>query len=231
MNIENLKVGQVIKNYKVLCELLGQEIKTSNSKKSQLKEWERYFRYHKEGQKIIIDEIFKIPLSIEDGRTNANKLRSGNNNHSWKEYNNLNILYDEMNNYGVYKITLNDDIYIGSTIKGFRKRFQEHNQGNDELMKHTYRLLQQGGVFEILHDMTGIEDVDLIRMVEDEYIKYYLLNPNWNVINRKSGAKSYKRTYEKKEKLKSIKIKESKLYDAIQLLAKHGLIDSEGVDM
>lgn len=83
--------------------------------------------------------------------------------------------------------------------------------------------------FEILHDMTGIEDEELVRMVEDEAIKEYLLNPNWNVINRKPGAKSYNRTYKKKKKV--IRIDEDKLYEAIQLLAKHGLIDEEGVDM
>lgn len=232
MNIENLCVGQVVKNYRVLCEILGQEPKTSNSKKAQFKEWECYFRYHKEGQKIIIDEIYNSPLNKKDGRTESNKLRfTGNNNHAWKEYDNLIIPYDKMNNYGIYKITLNNNIYIGSTKVGFRKRFQEHNQGHEELMEHTYKLLQQGGTFEILHDMTEIEDVDLIRMIEDEYIKYYLLNPDWNVINKKSGAKSYKRTYEKKERLKSIRVKESDLYDAIQLLAKYGLIDEEGVDM
>ena len=78
MNIENLCEGQVVKNYRVLCEILGQEPKTSNSKKAQLKEWECYFKYHKEGQKIIIDEIYDTPLSIEDGRTNSNIIKNIN---------------------------------------------------------------------------------------------------------------------------------------------------------
>jgi hypothetical protein len=58
MNIKNLEVGQIIKNYKQICELLNEDIKTGKSKQLQLKDWERYFSFHKEGQKIIIDEVF-----------------------------------------------------------------------------------------------------------------------------------------------------------------------------
>lgn len=78
MNISKLEIGQVIKNYKIMCELLGQEPKTSNSKKSQIKEWERHFKFHKEGQKIIIDEIYESPLDVEDGRTNSNIIKNIN---------------------------------------------------------------------------------------------------------------------------------------------------------
>lgn len=63
MKIENLKVGQIIKNYKEMCVLLDEEITTGgNKKKAQHKEWERYFKYHKQGNKYIIDEIYKDPL-------------------------------------------------------------------------------------------------------------------------------------------------------------------------
>lgn len=229
MKLENIYEGLVVKSYRQLCELLEIEITGGNSKKAQLKELERFVKYHKEGNKFIVDEVYSEPLEKIDRRAMTNKLRSGTSNHRWKDYENLNIPIELMNNYGIYKITLKDDIYIGSTIVGFRRRFQQHYQGHEELMKHTYKLLQQGGVFEILYDMTGVEDEDLVRMVEDEFIKDFLLNPNWNVINKKSSAKSYKKTYKKKKR--SIRIDEDKLYDAIQLLAKHGLIDKEGVDM
>lgn len=58
MKIENLSEGQVIKNYKELCALLGIEPCAGNSKKSQLKELERYINYHKEGNKFIVDEVY-----------------------------------------------------------------------------------------------------------------------------------------------------------------------------
>ena len=68
MNIENLKEGMVVKNYKELCKLLEIEPKTSNSKKAQFKEMNTLFSYHKEGQKIIIDEIYEEKKVKEDGR-------------------------------------------------------------------------------------------------------------------------------------------------------------------
>lgn len=59
MKIENLKKGMEIKNYRELCKLLNIKVKSSNSKKAQLKELERFFKYHKEGNKFIIDSIYK----------------------------------------------------------------------------------------------------------------------------------------------------------------------------
>lgn len=58
MNVENLKEKQEVKNYKELCEFLDEPIKTGKSKQLQLRDFKRYFDFHKEGQKIIIDEIF-----------------------------------------------------------------------------------------------------------------------------------------------------------------------------
>lgn len=68
MNIENLTKGQIIKNYKELCNLIGEKPLTSNSKKSQLKELERYVSYHNEGHKFIIDEIYEEPKPKKDNR-------------------------------------------------------------------------------------------------------------------------------------------------------------------
>ena len=62
MNIEKLEVGKVYKNYKELCEVLGESIKGGDAKKSQIKNWERYFMYEKDKYKFIITEIYKEPL-------------------------------------------------------------------------------------------------------------------------------------------------------------------------
>lgn len=74
MQIENLKIGQVLKNYKELCEVLVIEPTTGNARKAQIKELERYCRYHKEGNKFVIDEIFTKELEKVDDR------KLGNNN-------------------------------------------------------------------------------------------------------------------------------------------------------
>lgn len=66
MNISNLQQGMVVKNYRELCKLLEIEVKAGNSKKAQLKELNKYIKYHKDGNKFIIDEIIDIEKSISD---------------------------------------------------------------------------------------------------------------------------------------------------------------------
>lgn len=75
MNVNNLRVGQIVKNYKVLCEILGQEIKAGKGRQLQLKEFERYFEYHKDGQKFIIDCIYDEPLQKIDKRSEGNNSK------------------------------------------------------------------------------------------------------------------------------------------------------------
>ena len=55
---ELLEVGQVVKNYKAMCELLNEEICLGNSRNAHIKRWERFFKYSKQGQKFIIEEVY-----------------------------------------------------------------------------------------------------------------------------------------------------------------------------
>ena len=111
---------------------------------------------------------------------------------------NFNVDYSKRNNKGIYYIIKDNDIYIGSSVK-FRKRFIQHWNGESKEMNHTYDLLHNGGTFNILYDMTDIEDVELIRMVENEYIQYFKEYTDFNVINHKNEAtwkgKNYKQKY------------------------------------
>ena len=72
--VKRLSEGMVIKNYPELCKILGQvSYKTgSNSQKAQLKEFARYFKWEKHGQKYIVIEIFDEPLPKQDKRKNGN---------------------------------------------------------------------------------------------------------------------------------------------------------------
>ena len=74
MKIKNLTVGKVIKNYKSLCEILEIEAKKSgsNSHKAQLKEFNRYFEFEKQGHKYIITKIYENPKERIDNRMNGN---------------------------------------------------------------------------------------------------------------------------------------------------------------
>ena len=67
-NYNNLEVGQTYKSYRQLCDTLGAKVEAGNSKKAQLREWECYFLYRKQGNKFIIDEIYEIPLDKEETR-------------------------------------------------------------------------------------------------------------------------------------------------------------------
>lgn len=61
-NLENVKAGMILKNYKELCKLFGLDVKTSNAKKAQLKEIERFVKLDKNGTKYIISEKYEVVL-------------------------------------------------------------------------------------------------------------------------------------------------------------------------
>ena len=70
--IENLTVGQVIKNYKELCNILDIKIKTGLSKITQLEKLQAFITYHKEGNKFVIDEIKSTDVVLVDKRMYGN---------------------------------------------------------------------------------------------------------------------------------------------------------------
>lgn len=73
MDVSNLQQGQVIKNYKEMCKLLDEKVKDGGrNRKLQLEDWERYFKWHKDGHKFIIDEIYTKPKAKIDGREFGN---------------------------------------------------------------------------------------------------------------------------------------------------------------
>lgn len=83
MKLENLEL-KTYKNYKELCEALEEPIKSGKSKQLQMKEFERYFEYHKVGNKIIIDNIFseekeKIDMRKSEYISETDKRHNGNN--------------------------------------------------------------------------------------------------------------------------------------------------------
>lgn len=68
MNCEKLQKGMVVHNYREMCKLLGEEVKTGNAKMYQLKEWSRYFQFEKNKHQFTITEIYDTPISKSDGR-------------------------------------------------------------------------------------------------------------------------------------------------------------------
>ena len=223
ININNLKEGMIIKNYKELCSMLDIPISSSNSKKAQLKELNRYCEYHKEGNKFIIDTIYDIPLEKEDKRQYAihsKYKKEFNIDHKLKYHKGIYYIIDKYMN-----------LYIGSTISSFRKRFNSHitrKYKNSNNRLKTYDLLHNNnGTFNILYDMNNIEDKELIRMVEQEYIKYFKDNYKYNVINvfntTSINTKGYKNIRLIKKKYKTVKILEDDYIKALDILKQNNI--------
>lgn len=67
-NIIKLETGKVFKNYKELCTFMDWSVKGGNGKISDLKKLDTICKWHKDGNKIIIDEVHKKAKEKEDGR-------------------------------------------------------------------------------------------------------------------------------------------------------------------
>ena len=65
--VQKLKEGDIVDNYKILCDKLLETPKKANSKTSQLKNWQRFMDFEKiEGtQKYLIKEIYEYPKAKE----------------------------------------------------------------------------------------------------------------------------------------------------------------------
>ena len=131
MKIENLTVGMRIRNYPDLCTLIGEKASTGKSKQLQIKRWEQYFRYHRDGYAFIIDEIYEQPLP-----SSPRKLRSDNTYITLIET----IL--------ISKLSVEREIKIGKNklyqILGFFN--ENYADVNSSTFKNTMRRFQEKGI-------------------------------------------------------------------------------------
>ena len=194
MDISKLEVGMRVKNYKALCGLLGEEVKTGNAKTSQMKELDRFVKYRKEGFAFIIQEIYSEPKEKVDKRKDPNKI--GNNRKEFKEFK---IKREFENRNGVYIAKKRDKVYIGSTFSehGFRGRFLQHRKANEKVWK----LVKGYGTFKALWICPeNLEDEYIVRHMEAFLIKQYKDNPEYTVINSKDETNEYGYTARIEEK-------------------------------
>lgn len=76
MNLNKLNNGQVIKNYKTMCEILEEPYVGGKSKIIQLDKWKLYFDYSKDGVKFIINDVYtqektnKLKQALNDAKRN-----------------------------------------------------------------------------------------------------------------------------------------------------------------
>lgn len=184
--LAKLQEGQVFKNYKELCRFL--DIEPANggrNVKLQSKELQRYFSFSKQGQKITIESIYSNPLKKVDLRNNF-KIN----------YSNFNVSEKDEHAKGVYCITKDNDIYIGSTFskEGFRGRFKEHLNPlykNKHLV--TNKMLSEGGSFSVLWSCAddNIEDEFIVRYLEQFFIHHFKNNTSLKVVNKNFNTYQY----------------------------------------
>lgn len=204
-------------SYKTLCELLDQRYYSSgNSKSYQIKDWRRYATLEKIGTKYKIISINTEVAEKVDRRLEGNSF--------YKEDSRFKIPRKDMHRIGVYKIELENQIYIGSTTVGFRERFIQHISPSS-LLICTRELLDKGATFDVLEYMDGQDEIT-IRKKEDEYIKQYRADNRWECINKRKEVlyKGKKKKKQPKKKKKQIIINEENYDKAIDLLKQYGLL-------
>ena len=221
LNVGELEVGKKYKDLKEMCEVLKLEYKDStNSRKSLLKEIKSIYQLEKQGRGYLVLNKYeqrKITKNENDRRKNNGR----NNTRKRKEFSNFLISRENENKIGVYKIVLDDNIYIGSTINGFRERFKGHRYKN-KLMLHTYEMLDNGATFKVIEFCDGLPEIE-IRDLENKYIKQYKEDDDWNLVNSRDAW-----DYIKKQKYKTIRIKiKEEEYDKVLKFLKDSNLVSE----
>lgn len=135
MNLENICKGLIIKNYKELCKLLGEEEKGGKSKQLQLDNWKRYFDFDRDGQKIIITDVFLEEKEKIDNRGKSDGSRR--NNSVYIKFIETLLLYmlskldDDLvctKNYLLLSLGMVDSNY---TNKDYREYLTENNKFNN----------------------------------------------------------------------------------------------------
>ena len=206
------------KSWREICSAMGWDTTGGSYKKARLKKLESLCSFDRLGNKYIIKEIYDTPKDIEDGRG-----KSCNNKGKGKNINKLlsyGISYEDMNKKGIYAIILDNKIYIGSTINNFLSRYGQHKEKRN-LLK-TRDMLEQGATFKILQICEHMTE-EQVRVIEDNWIKEYRNNSQWEVINKTNVKIKGKRKPKPKVKYKKVKINELDYSKAIELLTKNGI--------
>ncbi|EGT2191743.1 hypothetical protein GM168_07890 [Clostridium perfringens] len=208
--MSNLREGQVFKNYKELCVFLGWEITNGNSKKKQMDTLSTMCKWHKEGNKIVVDEVYEKQLAKKDGR--KNNFGTGKKRMFSDEF------YGEFNTSGIYILSDKfDKKYIGSS-KNVYERFMDHRKKSEG---STSKYLDKDSIQIEIMDMTrGIEDREFLYELEKIAIEEFV-KAGVDLVNRITRVKKERVT---KEKFKTIKVKNDVYEQAIEILKINGLV-------
>ena len=215
VNLDVLSDGKVFKNYKELARAMGWKPASgiNNTYHAQMKQLSSVCRWRKDvdsngkklSNKIIIEEVYQAPLPIVDKRKEVG-LRLDLPGYCVPE--------EYSKSKGIYRIILNDEVYIGSTGKGFRKRFLSHLTGNQP---HTKDLIDRGGRFELVEVMDSPTKAERLAR-EAYYIDWYLKNESYIVINQRLEIAPCE-----KIKYRRVMVSDDDYEKVLALLKEHGI--------
>lgn len=125
--LNGLRVGEY-KNYKELCEALNWGLTSGNSKIAQFKTLSSVCKWHKEGNKIVVTEIYTEPKEKIDNRVNNGNKGHNTSKYSTIVYDNLiELLRDNKKDYHV--VTLNKLMQgLGFIATGGKKYLDEYEE-------------------------------------------------------------------------------------------------------
>lgn len=197
-------------SYRELTNFLELPYLRGNSKDKQLSELSKICKIEKDKTKYKITEIYDEIIDDNRRKSHFSEL--------------TNISKEDEHKSGVYKIQLDNDIYIGQT-NDFKRRFYQHYYGQNIRYKgfgtDTEKLLRNGGSFEVLEFEDNIEQ----RLLKENYwVQYYSQN-GYNILNtEKLLSNKNSRKKRNKPKTKCIKVLTKNYNEAIQLLKDKGLL-------
>ena len=197
-------------NYRELTNFLELPYLRGYSKDKQLNELSKICKIEKNKTRYKITEIYDEIIDDNRRKSHFSEL--------------TNISKEDEHKVGIYKIQLDNDIYIGQT-NDLKRRFYQHYYGQNIRYKgfgaDTEKLLRNGGSFEVLEFEDNVEQ----RLLKENYwVQYYSQN-GYNILNtEKLLSNKNSRQKRNKPNTKYIKVLAKNYNEAIQLLKDKGLL-------
>lgn len=193
--------------YKEFCKLNNIPELKKMQKTRQLKLFSLYMNIIWRNNKIKIVEIY-----------DDDKIKPRTKSYHDDTATKFNINPLDKNKAGIYKIQLNNTVYIGQT-NNFIERYYQHNSKLNKMNKSTKPLLELGAVMEVLEFE---DDLENRLLKESKYAIEYKLN-GFNVINDFNRIVKENYRKQRREKFITIKIKFNDLDCVINLLKNNNI--------
>lgn len=59
LDLSNIRAGMTVKNYKMMCQLLGEKVVGGASKQIQIEKWKTYISWKRDGHAFIIEKVYR----------------------------------------------------------------------------------------------------------------------------------------------------------------------------